>query len=116
MRLQDRLAELLRELKLESPPGPGEPAYDVAFFKGGVVYVVEVKTGAPASAHQVRLGCGQVLEYCHVLRRSRERDVRPVLLLEEQPPEPWPALAGELGVGVVAGRDLRRSLQRLTGG
>lgn len=101
MMLQDKLAERLVARGI-SPlsPSPSNPMFDLAFEHDGRRYVVEVKSGLPASQQQVRLGTGQVLEYAHLLRDG-ERDVVPVLLIEAAPPAPWAALAAELGIRVL---------------
>ena len=65
------------------------------------------------STQQVRLGVGQVLEYCHALRDD-ESSPQPVLLLEGEPPSPWPVLLhDELGIGVVRADGIVSSLDRL---
>jgi hypothetical protein len=116
MDLQDRLADELRRRGLEPrSPGPWQPQFDLAFESGGARYVVEVKTGAPATAQQVRLGVGQLLEYCHLLDGANSPEVRPVLLLEGSPPEPWRDLCGSLGIHLIRGDQLDHSINGLLG-
>lgn len=114
MRLQDDLADQLLERGIEPrSPGPFQPQFDLAFEHSGHHFVVEVKTGDPVSPQQVRLGVGQILEYCHSLRTSGASP-RPVLLLENEPPSPWPGLLhDELGIDVIRGDRIASSLDRL---
>ena len=117
MVLQDRLADELRRHGVEPrSPNSLEPPYDLAFEHDGTIFVVEAKTGRPATSPQVRIGAGQVLEYRHRIatgRRIDVADVCPVLLLETPPPEPWDTLSGELGIAVVSADDLAGSLSRV---
>jgi hypothetical protein len=113
MKLQDRLAEALGERGIEPlSPAPGQPQFDLAFEHGGRRFVVEVKSGDPVSLQQVRLGVGQVLEYGRLLGTGAAA-VDAGLLLEAEPPFPWPRLAGELGVGLLRADDLHGSLDAL---
>lgn len=111
MQLQDRLADELLERGVEPrSPGSEEPQFDLVFEHAGVAYVVEAKTGDPVVSQQVRIGVGQVLEYCHLARGAIAADVRPVLLLEAEPPDPWQGLSKDLGITILRADDLQRSL------
>jgi hypothetical protein len=62
---------------------------------------------------QVRLGVGQILEYCHRMRDAT-RPARPVLLLEGEPPDPWVALLDDdLGIAVIRSDRLSASIDAL---
>lgn len=114
MQLQDRLADELLQRGVEPrSPAPSEPQFDLAFEHGDVIYVVEAKTGKPATSPQVRIGVGQVLEYCELLGGICAGDVRPVLLLETEPPHPWCQLSERLQIEIVRADDLDRSLTKL---
>lgn len=114
MSLQDELADELIGRGIEPRSAASwQPQFDLAFEHGGRHFVVEVKTGYPVSAQQVRLGVGQILEYCHSLR-DNETTPCPVLLLEGEPPAPWPVLLhDELEVSVIRGDFIASSLDRL---
>lgn len=111
MEMQDALAEHLKERGIKPrSPAPGAPQFDLAFTHNGQTFIAEAKTGVPVSAQQVRLGVGQVLEYCYVARDAWG-DVRPLLLLEGQPPEPWEAICLELGIGILVADNLSDSVE-----
>jgi len=114
MDLQDRLADALRERAIHPlSPSIGEPQFDLAFEHADKRFLVEVKSGDPVSAQQMRLGVGQLLEYRHQLRVTAAAEVRAVLLIESTPPEPWEELAGALGVWIVQNDRLEDSLLKL---
>jgi hypothetical protein len=111
MQLQDLLAETLLRRGIEPrSPGSWEPQFDLVFEHAGVAYIVEAKTGNPVVFQQVRIGVGQVLEYCHRARGTTAADVRPVLILEAEPPDPWRDLSENLGIAILRADDLQRSL------
>lgn len=114
MTLQNTLAERLKARGI-SPlsPGTGDPVFDLAFEHHGRHYVVEVKGGLPATAQQIRLGVGQVLEYAHLLRTA-DRDVVPALFIESEPAAPWVALAAKLGVHLICADAVDDGLDALT--
>lgn len=97
--IQNQLAALLRDQGLEprSPCGE-EPSFDLAWESDGCTWVAEIKSTTPANEEkQLRLGLGQVLRYCHLLRARGE--VRPVLVLERCPADTsWQQLCSGLGV------------------
>jgi len=81
-------------------PAPWQPQFDLAFEHAGVAYVVEGQEWLPVSVQQVRLGGGTIYEYSHLLQDGDQR-TRPVLLVEAEPPDPWSALLGGLGITVI---------------
>lgn len=114
MALQDELADQLEERGLAPrSPGSWQPQFDLAFEHEGSCYIVEVKSGLPVSAQQVRLGVGQVFEYRHLMDAGEQR-VHPVLLLEGEPPYPWNVLLdGDLGIAVVRADAMSGSVDHL---
>lgn len=99
-RTRNALAAHLRSLGIEPlDPGPSDPPFDLAWWKGGVLYVAEVKSLTRANEHhQLRLGLGQLLYYCHLLNLRAEQ-VIPVLAPELQPRDPeWRQLCKALNV------------------
>jgi hypothetical protein len=114
MELQDQLAEALaaRRIAAQRPVGWG-PQFDLGFVYDGTHYVVEIKSGAPTSAQQARLGVGQVLEYRHLLLAGDVDVVQAVLFVESELPGPWPELANLLNVRVVRMDDLEGTLDAL---
>lgn len=116
MNLQDRLADALRQHGVEPrSPGRWQPQFDVAFEHAGKRFVVEVKSGDPVSAQQVRLGAGQLLEYRHLLRNTDtvSQEVHAVLLVETEPPHPWAALVEGVGIRFLRADQLGESLSAL---
>ena len=117
MDLQDRLADMLRGLGVEPrSPASWQPQFDLAFEYAGKRFVIEIKSGDPVSAQQVRLGVGQVLEYGHLLRDIDSQDVRAVLLIEAEPPHPWRALGAAIGIQFLQADQLENSLSSLFSG
>jgi hypothetical protein len=80
-------------------PTRSDPPFDLAWWKDGTMYVAEVKsTTRENEEHQLRLGLGQLLRYCHLLRRRAEHIV-PVLVPERKPRDPeWGQLCKALNV------------------
>lgn len=115
MNLQDRLADVLRGRGIDPrSPGSGQPEFDLAFEHDGERFVVEVKSGDPVSPQQIRLGTGQILEYCHILRNTdADAPVHAVLLIEAEPPYPWSPLANAIGVRLLRADELEASLTAL---
>jgi hypothetical protein len=114
MDLQDRLADVLRRRGVDPrSPGSWQPQFDLAFEHAGRCFVVEVKSGDPVSAQQVRLGAGQVLEYRHLLRDTVSQEVRAVVLIEGEPPPPWGAVAAAVGIQILRADRLEESLTAL---
>ena len=119
MDLQDRLADALRRRGVEPrSPGSWQPQFDLAFEHADERFVVEVKSGDPVSAQQVRLGAGQLLEYRHLLRNSDtvSQEAHAVLLVEAEPPHPWTALVGGVGIRFLRADQLEESLSALLAG
>lgn len=117
MDLQDRLATTLRDLGIEPlSPGGWQPQFDVAFEHAGKRFVVEVKSGDPVSAQQLRLGTGQLLEYSYLLRSENPDDVQAVLLIESEPPDPWRSVAGAVGIEMLQANELDESLSAMLSG
>jgi hypothetical protein len=114
MELQDRVAEALgaRGIAVRGP-GASDPQFDLGFVHDGTHYVIEVKTGVPASTQQARLGVGQLLEYCHLMLAHGADAVQPVLCVETKLPEPWPELTRSLNVGVIRADDLEGTLDAM---
>ncbi len=96
---QNALAKFLEE-RGYVPLGPvGEPRFDLAWVVGETVFVAEVKSTTRGNEeHQLRLGLGQVLRYCHQMPRDG-RQVVAVLVPEREPStSAWLELCAELGV------------------
>ena len=83
-------------------PGPGEPDFDIAWERKGVVWVGEVKSVTPTnSTRQLRLGLGQVLDYQDSML-LRHPKVRAALALSAPPDDRrWVALCLRNGVVLV---------------
>ncbi len=101
--MQQKLAALAKAqgLKLISP-GDSEPAFDVGWWSGKTVVLVECKSTTPANAEkQLRLGLGQILDYQHRAQRGHKRVVA-VLAVEERPrSDRWQALCAAHDVTLV---------------
>lgn len=87
--VQNHAAEVVRSHGLVPlSPRSADPQFDLAWCSGETVVVAEVKTVNETNhRQQVRLGLGQVIEYRHLLQRTREARVVAVLLLSS-PPNP----------------------------
>jgi 5-methylcytosine-specific restriction protein A len=97
-RTRNALAAHLKSLGIEPlDPAPTDPPFDLAWWKGSVLYVAEVKSLTRENEeHQLRLGLGQLLRYCHLLRKRAEH-VIPVLAPELGPRDPeWEQLCKAL--------------------
>lgn len=115
MDLQDHLADALRQGGIEPrSPASWQPQFDLAFEHADVCFVVEVKSGNPVSAQQVRLGVGQLIEYRYRLQAVLSVEVRAALLVESRPPDPWTALADAVGIQLILADELEQSLSALT--
>jgi hypothetical protein len=95
-RLQNRLSDLVETAGYTpiDPESPIDPAFDLAWFDGPTLFVVEVKSCTQDNqTQQLRLGIGQVLDYEDTLLASGHT-VQAVLYVEEQPTDPrWSGLA-----------------------
>jgi hypothetical protein len=104
---QNALAQALASAGLEPrSPRPEEPNFDLAWQRGDVVYVAEVKSISEQNGErQLRLGLGQVLRYRDLLRRQGSL-VTAVLVAERRPSDAsWRRLCDELGVILIAPGD-----------
>ena len=83
-------------------PTRGSPQYDIAWQKGEMMWVAEVKSLTDSNEEtQLRLGLGQVLRYRHQLESSG-RPVVAVLAVERQPSDgSWVELCAAYGVRLV---------------
>ncbi len=102
-RTQNALAAHLESAGIKPlKPGRDGPAYDLAWQKGGPLFVAEVKSlTARNESKQLRLALGQVLDYADQLVR-RGHDVRRVIAAEVEPAERrWVELCLSLGVTIV---------------
>ena len=99
-RTRNGLAAHLKSLGIQPlDPAPSDPPFDLAWWKEDVLYVAEIKSLTKENEqHQLRLGLGQILQYCHLLR-SRAEHVIPVLAPELKPRDPeWGHLCKALNV------------------
>lgn len=80
-------------------PARGAPLFDLGWVSNGVTHIAEVKSLTGASEdQQIRLGFGQLLDYCHQLR-SVGSELQPVLVLQHRPAsERWLGLAESEGI------------------
>jgi len=103
-RTQNLLATQLREAGSEplSHRVGIDPPFDVAWRRGDILYVAEVKSLTPRNQErQLRLGLGQLLRYAYQLR-AEGSEVVPVLVCESEPTDPtWVDLCRDLGVAIV---------------
>jgi hypothetical protein len=86
---RNALGAYLKSLGIQPlDPVPSDPAFDLAWRKGDILYVAEVKSLTRENEErQLRLGLGQLLRYAHLLRK-RAMDVIPVLVPEPKPRDP----------------------------
>jgi hypothetical protein len=103
-RLQNRLSDLVETAGYTpiDPESPIDPAFDLAWFDGPTLFVVEVKSCTQDNqTQQLRLGIGQVLDYEDTLL-ARGHTVQAVLYVEEQPADPrWSGLAQRHGIRLI---------------
>jgi hypothetical protein len=103
-RLQNRLSDLVGAAGYTpvDPESPIDPAFDLAWFVGQTLFVVEVKSCTQDNqTQQLRMGIGQVLDYEDTLL-ARGHTVQPVLYVEEQPADPrWSGLAQRHGIQLI---------------
>ena len=104
-RLINALRSFLAPIELK-PPGFRAPPFDAGWADPNDserVFIAEVKSLTGANEEQqIRLGIGQVLDYCHTLRAMQFEavsGVTPVLVLEREPKDPrWLGLANSLSM------------------
>jgi hypothetical protein len=80
---QNALADFLKDKQLlPLSPGPNEPSYDIAWkLNDNETWIAEIKSVTNANEEkQLRLGLGQVLRYCHILKNKV--NVHGVLVIE----------------------------------
>ncbi len=100
---RNALGAYLKSLGIQPlDPVPSDPAFDLAWRKGDILYVAEVKSLTRENEErQLRLGLGQLLRYSHLLRKRAEH-VIPVLVPELKPRDPeWGQLCKALNVQLV---------------
>lgn len=100
---QNALAEFLGDHGMEPrSPGPGDPGFDVGWWRGDTFHAAEVKSLTPANEDgQLRLAIGQVLDYAHQIARAG-RLVVPVIVVERQPRSArWQPLCAQHGITLV---------------
>jgi hypothetical protein len=78
---QNEIAEWLTESGIEPlSPSENDPPFDIAWVYQDKLFVTEVKSiTSDNEIHQIRLGIGQVLDYCQQIRGI------PVLVVSEKP-------------------------------
>jgi hypothetical protein len=78
------------------------PQFDLAWIIKDHLFVAEVKSITEENeGHQLRLGLGQLLFYCHLLRHQALRII-PVLVPEREPFEPeWASLCQSYGIKLI---------------
>ena len=100
--LQHELARLARARGFPAHrPGRDWPEFDVGWFQGKRLTVVEVKSLVDANEnHQLRYGIGQLLEYrTRVLQEGQQ--VRAVLAVSRRPKDPWLDICRAAGIVLV---------------
>ncbi len=103
---QNALAAFVRKAGVDPrSPQSSDPNFDLAWERGNVVYVAEVKSLTKSNQEkQLRLGLGQVLRFRHMLEQRSGRPTVGVLALECRPvDDSWLELCKALGVIVVWG-------------
>jgi hypothetical protein len=82
---QNALASFLKNTHLlPLSPGPDEPNYDIAWKNNEEIWIAEIKSVTSTNEEkQLRLGLGQVLRYCHILKAKGK--VHGVLVIERAP-------------------------------
>ena len=83
---QNALADFLKNRQLlPLSPGPNEPSYDIAWKHNDEdIWIAEIKSVTNANEEkQLRLGLGQVLRYCQILKTKG--NVHGALVIERAP-------------------------------
>ena len=85
---QNALADFLKARQLiPLSPGHNEPNYDIAWKLNAEIWIAEIKSITNANEEkQLRLGLGQVLRYCQILKTTG--NVHGVLVIERAPSDP----------------------------
>jgi hypothetical protein len=113
---RNALAMYLKSLGIQPlDPTPFDPPFDLAWRNGGALYVAEVKSITRENEeHQLRLGLGQLLRYCQLLRK-RVEGIVPVLAPELKPRDPeWHQLCKELNIRLVFPPDFENLMSDTT--
>lgn len=101
-RTQNKFANFLSEKGLTPlSPKPNEPNFDIAWKKADETWVAEIKSITKENEEkQLRLGLGQLIRYCHILKDKGK--VRGVLVIEREPSDiSWESLCIEHGILLV---------------
>lgn len=101
-RIQNSFANFLRKKGLTPlSPKPIEPNFDVAWEKEDETWVAEIKSITKENEEkQLRLGLGQLIRYCHILKTKGT--VHGVLVIEREPSDmTWVNLCLEHGITLV---------------
>jgi hypothetical protein len=82
---QNSLSDFLKNSQLiPLSPGPNEPNYDIAWKHNNKIWIAEIKSITSANEEkQLRLGLGQVLRYCQILKAKG--NTHGVLVIERAP-------------------------------
>jgi hypothetical protein len=113
---RNALGAYLKSLGIQPlDPVPSDPPFDLAWWKGDILYVTEVKSLTKENEErQLRLGLGQLLQYSHLLRKRTEHVV-PVLVPELKPRDPeWGQLCKALNVKLVFPPDFEGLIDETT--
>ncbi len=113
---RNALGAYLKSLGIQPlDPVPSDPPFDLAWWKGGILYVAEVKSLTRENEErQLRLGLGQLLRYSHLLRKRAEH-VIPVLVPELKPRDSeWGQLCKALNVKLVFPPDFEALIDETT--
>src|SRR6185369_419159 len=83
--MQNAMAAFLKNNQLiPLSPGPDEPNYDIAWKHNDEIWIAEIKSVTSANEEkQLRLGLGQVLRYCQLLKAKD--NIHGVLVIERAP-------------------------------
>lgn len=99
---QNALAYFLKSKHLMPlSPGPNEPNYDLAWKLGDEIWIAEVKSTTNENEEkQLRLGLGQVLRYCQLLKQKGQ--VHGMLVIERPPTGPdWIELCEDHNIQLI---------------
>ena len=113
---RNSLGAYLKSLGIQPlDPVSSDPPFDLAWWKGKILYVAEVKSLTRENEErQLRLGLGQLLRYSYLLRKRAE-PVVPVLVPELKPRDPeWSQLCKALNVKLVFPPDFEGLIDETT--
>ena len=114
-RIQNSIAETLVENGIK-PESPGNQSinFDVAWRFGSKHYLAEVKsTTVDNFEKQLRLGLGQILRYSSLILEENEAEIAPILVVEKILDESWYATCSNVGVTLVAEKDIAKFIQSI---